>query len=125
MPQRGLLGFGQEPKGDSKAQGSIWGPGGGGEGRRPWVGEEAECCQDPCQGSRANACFPRMERKDIQGWGGMPVSPRQEAALGRDRSIGVIFSSPTIAHVPSSLVRTGVTQLKAGSFLRVPTLHLL
>lgn len=28
-------------------------------------------------------------------------------------------------HVPSSLVRTGVTQLKAGSFQRVPTLHLL
>jgi len=66
-----------------------------------------------------------MERKDIRGWGGMPGSPRQETALGRDRSVGVIFSSPTTAHVPSSLVRTGVTQLKAGSFLKVPTLHLL
>lgn len=122
MPQRELLGFGQKPKGDSKAQGSIWGPGAVGGGRVA-VGSGGGSCMLP--GSLPSGCFPRMERKDIRGWGGMPGSPRQETALGRDRSVGVIFSSPTTAHVPSSLVRTGVTQLKAGSFLKVPTLHLL
>lgn len=58
--------------------------------------------------------------------GSPPPHPRtQETALGWDWHTGAVFSSPTIAHIPSSLVRTGVTQLKAGSFLRVPSLHLL
>lgn len=36
MPQRGLLAFGQEPKGGCKAQGSIWDP--RGEGGRTAMG---------------------------------------------------------------------------------------
>lgn len=51
--------------------------------------------------------------------------PNKRWLWGGTRALGVIVSSPAIAHIPSSFVRTGVTQLKAGSFLRVPTLHLL
>ncbi|XP_042087909.1 leucine-rich repeat LGI family member 4 isoform X3 [Ovis aries] len=54
-----------------------------------------------------------------------PAPLGQEPALGWEWRTGAVFSSPTIAHVPSSFVRTRITQLKAGSFLRVPSLHLL
>lgn len=98
-------------------------------------------CRDACTGAAGPwggaGCMGTWE----EGWPGPsptkdwdrgeaagPVQARaaETAGLrGGDQSSGVAFSSPATAHVPSSLVRTGVTQLKAGSFLRVPSLHLL
>lgn len=36
-----------------------------------------------------------------------------------------VFLLTNLCHVPSSLVRMGVSRLKAGSFLKMPSLHLL
>lgn len=43
----------------------------------------------------------------------------------REKRIRMVFCSLISAHVPSSLVRMGVSRLKAGSFLKMPSLHLL
>lgn len=66
-----------------------------------------------------------MQGRHTQGQGGTLGSPGWQKALVWDWSIAVVSPSPTTAHIPSSFVRTGVTQLKAGSFLRIPSLHLL
>ena len=86
----------------------------------------AECCQDPCQARRAIARLPWNAGEIHTPRIRFPPAPLgQEPALGWEWRTGAVFSSPTIAHVPSSFVRTRITQLKAGSFLRVPSLHLL
>lgn len=112
---RGLLGFGQERKGNSEAQG------------QPQQGDSqgVDCVLPgslPREGQKPAS--PGLKERQ-PGLGRHARVPRRETALGRVWSTGAVCSSPTTAHVPSSLVRTGVTQLKAGSFLRVPTLHLL
>ena len=85
-----------------------------------------EYCQDPCQARRAIAHLPWNAGEIHTPRVRFPPAPLgQEPALGWEWRTGAVFSSPTIAHVPSSFVRTRISQLKAGSFLRVPSLHLL
>jgi hypothetical protein len=92
--------------GNPKGQGTMGGLGSGTV--RGW----AEYCRNPCQ------VGGMWETHLAQG--ARTGAPRQQRAW-----VGTGAFLTHLCLVPSSLVRTGVPQLKAGSFLRMPSLYLL